>query len=462
MLERAPGVHLGTMCRDLISFHCHQLAFEIMASESQDSNARLTRMEEMMARMVREIENLRNQQPPPVQNTPPNARLAEVVIDEGRVRNFQKMKPPTFEGGLNVPQAEEWLTEMEKVFRVTQCTEVEKTTLATYNLKGEAQRWWNLMVTTEPGMTWGRFKDIFKKKYIPKAIRDSKATEFQNLKQRGSMTVTGYDEQFTSLANYAEHLIPNEDSKARRFEDGLLPDYRKHIKPLNFETYPEVLNCALMLEGEDNNAKKYEESKKRWRSNKGAGEGSSSKKPYTEPSHKGRNNNKGGNNQNNNRDNNQGNNHQNNQVPTCDTCGKAHRGICWRTTNGCFGCGEMGHIKRDCPKMRSGANVVPLGNRGQGAGTERRHGKAFALVPRDPHNTEEVVAGKTLICSMPAFVLIDSGSTHSFISTQFSSKLAKAPEPLGFELLVSQPMSRVSVLSSISQMQRNVVSKEKE
>lgn len=113
------------------------------------------------------IENLRNQQPPPVQNAPPphhvvilqgenlqaNARPAEVIIDEGRVRNIQKMKPPTFEGGLNVTQAEEWLTEMEKVFRVTRCTEVEQTTLSTYNLKGEAQRWWNLMVKTEPRMT---------------------------------------------------------------------------------------------------------------------------------------------------------------------------------------------------------------------------------------------------------------------------------------------------------------------
>lgn len=61
--------------------------------------------------------------------------------------------------------------------------------------------------------------------------------------------------------------------------------------------------------------------------------------------------------------NNQGNNNQNNQVPICNTCGKAHSDVCWRTTNGCFRCGEMGHIKRDCPKMRLGANVVPLRSR---------------------------------------------------------------------------------------------------
>lgn len=77
------------------------------------------------------------------------------------------------------------------------------------------------------------------------------------------MTVINYDEQLTLLANYDEHLIPNEDSKAHRFENGLLADYWRHIKPLNFEIYAKVLNCALMLEGEDNNVKKYEESKKR-------------------------------------------------------------------------------------------------------------------------------------------------------------------------------------------------------
>lgn len=136
-----------------------------MAIESQDTNDRLTRMEEMIAGMIGEIRNLQNNQQPPVQNAPPpppgpqpnnanndpvaadtgpsgvvlqgenpnaNQRPAEVLIDERRVWNFQKMKPPTFESGLNVTQAEEWLTEMEKIFRVTQCTEIEKTTLATY------------------------------------------------------------------------------------------------------------------------------------------------------------------------------------------------------------------------------------------------------------------------------------------------------------------------------------------
>lgn len=54
-----------------------------------------------------------------------------------------------------------------------------------------------------------------------------------------------------------------------------------------------------------------------------------------------------------------------------------------------------------------------------------------------------------LLCSLPAYVLIDSGSSHSFISLKFSMKLPIQPEPLGFELLVSQPMSRGTICTTV-------------
>ncbi|GFS30379.1 hypothetical protein Acr_00g0011560 [Actinidia rufa] len=64
---------------------------------------------------------------------------------------------------------------------------------------------------------------------------------------------------------------------------------------------------------------------------------------------------------------------------------------------------EVGHLKKDCPKLRTGANAVsvigyggrnamPGGNeniqaiRGAGVavGMSRRRGRVFALMPRDP------------------------------------------------------------------------------
>ncbi|KAG5523803.1 hypothetical protein RHGRI_030706 [Rhododendron griersonianum] len=72
-----------------------------------------------------------------------------------------------------------------------------------------------------------------------------------------------YDAQFTTLAHYAEHLIPNDSMKARRFEEGLQPNVRRAVKLLKLQTYAEVLDRALMLETEEENNKRIRELKKR-------------------------------------------------------------------------------------------------------------------------------------------------------------------------------------------------------
>ena len=47
----------------------------------------------------------------------------------------------------------------------------------------------------------------------------------------------------------------------------------------------------------------------------------------------------------------------------------------------------------------------------------------FALMPGDARNNEDVVAGNLIICSLLAYVLFDTGSSHTFVSTQFASRL---------------------------------------
>ncbi|GFZ12689.1 hypothetical protein Acr_23g0010740 [Actinidia rufa] len=102
-------------------------------------------------------------------------------------------------------------------------------------------------------------------------------------------------------------------------------------------------------------------------------------------------------------------------------------------------------IRRDCPTR----------NRIQGAGTsasvsvqqppaERRNnqprqGRAFALVPRNTPASTLVVSGMLPICGQPAHILMDSGSTHSFVSNSFERYLNTSPVPLEYELSVSLP-----------------------
>ena len=66
-----------------------------------------------------------------------------------------------------------------------------------------------------------------------------------------------------------------------------------------------------------------------------------------------------------------------------------------------------------------------------------RQGRVFALVPGDVPNTYTVVSGTLSVCSQNACVLIDSGSTHSFVSHAFSQKLTRPLEFMTYVLSVS-------------------------
>ncbi|XP_028052463.1 uncharacterized protein LOC114256963 [Camellia sinensis] len=248
------------------------------------------------------------------------------------------------------------------------------------------------------------------------------------------MSVTEYEAEFTRLSQYGKHLISTENLKARRFEEGLHPDIRDVILPMRLVTYADIVDRAMIVERNVNSMKKFTEKKKHHFDNFDGKKSSDfpPKKQNAGPSNVGRQNSNWG-----------------NKVPKCNTCSSLHSGECRKTAGTCFNYGEGGYVKRNCPKlMRTGANVVPLGrNMVQATGAEpnlvnnQRQGRAFALIPRDVQNTEMVVAGNLFICSLSAYALIDSRSTHSFIASHFFVKLPKKPEPLGYDLIVSQPMS---------------------
>jgi len=57
---------------------------------------------------------------------------------------------------------------------------------------------------------------------FPRAQRQMRAIEFQNLVQ-GAMTVEQYSSWFIELARFGLNLIPDEESKTERFENGINP-----------------------------------------------------------------------------------------------------------------------------------------------------------------------------------------------------------------------------------------------
>ncbi|GFZ17165.1 hypothetical protein Acr_26g0004350 [Actinidia rufa] len=134
------------------------------------------------------------------------------------VKQFLKLKPPTFSGEMDPVKANEWLLEMEKNFRC----------------KGTRH-------------------------------------------ELGS--IQDYEAAFTNLAEYAPHLVATDEMRARRFEDGLRYEIKRVIRPLVLPTYADVLDRAIIVEQDEMEKRKYFDSKKRQNFNNEGSSGQKRQKP---------------------------------------------------------------------------------------------------------------------------------------------------------------------------------------
>ena len=131
-------------------------------STAESSEARMSRMEQMLAASTESLwQQPMHHLPPPVQTELDNNDIINLN------QKFMKMKPPTFLGGIEPLKAETWLLKMEKLYEVFPCSETQKVLLATYTLKNNARRWWLLIRNDNGNMTWVQFKEIFYDKYFP-------------------------------------------------------------------------------------------------------------------------------------------------------------------------------------------------------------------------------------------------------------------------------------------------------
>ncbi|XP_035551101.1 uncharacterized protein LOC118349682 [Juglans regia] len=137
---------------------------------------------------------------------------------------FNRIHPPTFDGRGDSNAAEDWIQDIEEIFSVLECTNQQKVRFAAFKLIGEAKRWWNSeKAIRENGGTgevsWPHFKQNFFHRFFRKADQEARAREFTNLVQ-GTMTVRQYAAKFAELSHFASYLIPDEEKKTRRKENG--------------------------------------------------------------------------------------------------------------------------------------------------------------------------------------------------------------------------------------------------
>ena len=90
------------------------------------------------------------------------------------------------------------------------------------------------------------------------------------------------------------------------------------------------------------------------------------------------------------------------QKPGCNQCGKTYHGECRANIRTYFKSGREGHFIKDC-----------LENDAQ---QEKANARVFTLTKMDAEGNPSVISGELSISKTPAYVLIDSGATHSFAS----------------------------------------------
>ncbi|XP_043699911.1 uncharacterized protein LOC122650574 [Telopea speciosissima] len=249
------------------------------------------------------------------------------------------------------------------------------------------------MGSSDRKITWDGFKVAFDDKYFPPCVKQKKIFEFMHLTQ-GNQTVMMYERKFEELSRYAPHMVSTKEMKARQFEQGLRVEIQKSISPMQLKTYAEVVHKSQIYEAVEKNATKDEEVEPKKKFKKSFATHAANK----------------------------------------DNWKKFHK----KKPQGNVDCKKCG-AARVKPPRRASQSKLPE----QKGHLRKLEAKSlwwvFAMTKKDAEASPSVVAGMLKISGIPAYVLFDSGSTHSFVSSTFATKLNVVSKVLNYRLCVSIP-----------------------
>ena len=123
----------------------------------------------------------------------------------------------------------------------------------------------------------------------------------------------------------------------------------------------------------------------------------------------------------------------------CYTCGEeGHRNWnCPKKGPIYYNCNQLGHLWRDYPKPKQMGQLPGL------AGNPRiQQERVFNLTHQDTTEDLAVIQGTMFTFSFPMHVLIDSRTSHSFISHALAEVLGEELENLNCHVIVATPMGK--------------------
>ncbi|GJR11977.1 putative reverse transcriptase domain-containing protein, partial [Tanacetum coccineum] len=327
--------------------------------------------------------------------------------------DFMKCQPLNFKGTKGVVGLSQWLKKMESVFHISGCAIDNQVKFATCTLLGAALTWWNGHVRTlghdaAYAMTWGTLKKKLTDKYCPKGEIKKLEIELWNLKTE-------------KVDKYISGLPDNIHGNVMSARPKTLDDAIKLANDLmdqKLRTYAERQNENKRKADDSSRNNQQQQPHKKQNVSRAYTAGPGEKKAYT------------------------------GNLPLCTKCNYHHTGQCApkcgnckryghtttdcrvNTNNNnnknqkvgaCYDCGNTGHIKKNCPKLKNRRNVNENGV---------AQGRAYALGGRDASLDSNVITGTFLLNNRYATILFDTSADRSFVSTTFSALLDITPTTL--------------------------------
>ncbi|KZV49525.1 hypothetical protein F511_24474 [Dorcoceras hygrometricum] len=389
---------------------------------------------------------------------------------ETLLKRFKSFKPPTLTGTESAIECENWLEDIEQLFEALEYTDERRVKLIIHQLHGVGKSWWvatkKALETQGTVITWAVFRTAFYQRFFPVSYRKDKGAEFANLRQ-GQLNIEDYVAKFTSLLKFAPHVAMNDEAQADQFINGLNPDVFTLVNTGRPNTFADALNRAKGAEagllrqrraqfvpaaakaaenpqipppprfdaGSSSSGKKKNFFKGKGKQFKRSGTSSSSsssdfKKMQAGPQ----------------------------TGEYCTKCGGRHAtDQCIGVSGLCRICNQTGHFARICPQRNSGnfqnsaaTRTIPAPDRSsvqsyqpQNPQQNRQGGiqtvsqppkqqaKVFALTEEQAQAApDDVISGNCYLCNFPAYVLIDTGASHTFISEHFVISHKLSAEPL--------------------------------
>ncbi|XP_073123090.1 uncharacterized protein [Henckelia pumila] len=308
---------------------------------------------------------------------------------------------------------ENWIRSMVFCLREFRCSEEQKMDTLDFLVEGRAQRWWRSasahFITPRGVATWEEFRTAFHKLYFSLDLRQAKASELLGLWQ-GSMSIDEYHLNFFESLPYYPQIPDSTEAKYNLFLQDLNPEIHDRVAVGDDMTYDGLVSQCHQAEDSIRRNKSFLSS-----------------------------------------------------IPASSLGPRTQSFKNYVSNSSSSGSGDLmrfGRRIRDLVDIVVGI-ILPTGSSSQASVQQRPQGqytKGSNLKPRASSQVfamrhdqavdenGKVIAGMFLLFDIPAFPLIDTCASHSFISARFVKRYKFPYISLDSVVVVSTPTGQ-SVLA---------------